>query len=67
MQVIVYQNQVEQALKGLKRRLSKEGLFRELKRRRFYVKPSLRKKIKIKEAMKKRKAARRRSASVWSR
>ena len=55
MQVTVYQNQVEQALKGLKRLLSKEGLFRELKRRRFYVKPSLRKKMKIKEAKKKPK------------
>ncbi|MBT3510154.1 MAG: 30S ribosomal protein S21 [Nitrospina sp.] len=65
MQVTVYQNQVEQALKGLKRRLSKEGLFRELKRRRFYEKPSERKKRKIKEAKKKRKNAKRLSRSLW--
>ena len=43
MYVNVYQNQVEQALKGLKRRLGKEGLFKELKRRRFYQKPSVKK------------------------
>ena len=67
MYVNVYQNQVEKALKDLKRRLSKEGLFRELKRKRFYMKPSLRKKLKIKEAQKKRKAAKRRSRSLWSR
>jgi small subunit ribosomal protein S21 len=45
--------------------MSKEGLFRELKRRRFYIKPSLKKKLKIKEAKKKRKAANRRSKSFW--
>jgi len=65
LQVTVYQNQVEQALKGLKRLLSKEGLFRELKRRRFYEKPSERKKRKIKEAKKKRKNAKRLSRSLW--
>jgi len=49
----------------LKRQLSKEGLFKELKNRRFYMKPSVRKKLKVKEAKKKRKAAKRRSKSLW--
>jgi len=66
LQVTVYQNQVERALKGLKRQLSKEGFFKELKRRRFYQKPSVKKKLKIKEAMKKRKAAKRRAKSCWN-
>jgi small subunit ribosomal protein S21 len=44
----------------------KEGLFKELKRRRFYMKPSAKKKLKIKEAKKKRKTANRRSRSFWS-
>jgi|TARA_B100000745_G_C20131845_1_gene387860 small subunit ribosomal protein S21 len=66
LQVTVYQNQVERALKGLKRQLSKEGFFKELKRRRFYQKPSVKKKLKIKEAKKKRKAAKRRSRNIWS-
>ena len=48
-QVTVYQNQVDRALKTLKRQRSKEGLFRELKRKRFYIKPSLKKKLKFKE------------------
>ena len=65
MQVTVFQNQVEKALKLLKRRLSNEGVFKELKRKRFYIKPSLKKKLKTKEALKKRKAAKRRSRSIW--
>ncbi|MBC8283065.1 MAG: 30S ribosomal protein S21 [Nitrospinae bacterium] len=65
MEVIVYQNQVEKALKLLKRRLNNEGVFKELKRKRFYLKPSVKKKLKIKEAHKKRKTAKRRSKSNW--
>ncbi|MDA0691545.1 MAG: 30S ribosomal protein S21 [Nitrospinae bacterium] len=65
LQVTVYQNQVEKALKVLKRQLIKEGLFKELKRRRFFMKPSVMKKLKIKEAKKKRKAANRRAKSLW--
>tara|TARA_B100001123_G_C14315658_1_gene633123 strand:- start:273 stop:473 length:201 start_codon:yes stop_codon:yes gene_type:complete len=66
LQVTVFENQVEKALKGLKRRLNKEGVFRELKRRRFYIKPSAKKKLKIKEAKKKRKAAKRHAWSQWN-
>ena len=65
-QITVYQNQVEKALKGLKRQLNKEGFFKELKRKRFYMKPSDKKKLKIKEAKKKRKAAKRRFRSPWN-
>jgi len=52
-------------LKILKRQLNKEGLFKELKRRRYYIKPSIMKKLKIKEAKKKRKVANRRSNTAW--
>lgn len=55
MEVAVYQNQVDKALKVLKRQLTKEGLLKELKRRRFYEKPSVKKKRKQKEAKKKRR------------
>ena len=65
MEVTVYQNQVERALKVLKRQLTKDGLLKELKRRRFYEKPSLKKLRKQKEAKKKRKAAMRRSNSFF--
>jgi len=65
LEVTVYQNQGERALKVLTRQLTKDGLLKELKRRRFYEKPSLKKKRKQKEAKKKRKAAMRRSNSFF--
>ena len=65
LEVTVYQNQVERALKVLKRQLTKDGLLKELKRRRFYEKPSVKKKRKQKEAKKKRKAAMRRSSFYY--
>ena len=40
LQVFVRDNNVDQALKVLKRRLQREGVFREMKRKRFYEKPS---------------------------
>lgn len=63
LEVTVHQNQVDKALKALKRQMTKEGLLKELKRRRFYEKPSVKKKRKQKEAKKKRKSAMRRSFS----
>ena len=40
MQVFVRDNDVEQALRALKRKMQREGVFREMRRRRFYEKPS---------------------------
>lgn len=40
MQVFVRDNNVEQALRVLKKKMQREGVFREMKRRRFYEKPS---------------------------
>lgn len=40
MQVFVRDNNVDQALKALKRKMQKEGLFREMRARRAYEKPS---------------------------
>ncbi|WP_337268674.1 30S ribosomal protein S21 [Oryzifoliimicrobium ureilyticus] len=40
MQVIVRDNNVEQALRVLKRRMQKEGIFREIRARQSYEKPS---------------------------
>lgn len=52
MEVFVDHN-IEKAMKILKRKLIKEGLFKELKSRRYYEKPSERKKRKNKESIKK--------------
>ena len=41
MKVIVQNNQIEKAIKDLKRKLTKEGFFSEIKERRFYDKPSI--------------------------
>ena len=46
MKVEVIGNDVEKALKILKRNLSRDGLFREMRNRKFYEKPSVKKKRK---------------------
>ena len=40
MQIIVRDNNIEQALKVLKKKMQREGVFREMKRRSYYEKPS---------------------------
>ena len=40
MQVLVRDNNVDQALRVLKKKMQREGLFREMKARSFYEKPS---------------------------
>jgi small subunit ribosomal protein S21 len=43
VQVIVRDNNVDQALRALKKKMQREGVFREMKLRRAYEKPSERK------------------------
>jgi small subunit ribosomal protein S21 len=40
LQVLVRDNNVDQALKALKKKMQREGIFREMKLRNFYEKPS---------------------------
>ena len=40
MQIIVRDNNIDQALKALKKKMQREGIFREMKLRRNYEKPS---------------------------
>jgi len=40
VQIVVRDNNVDQALKALKKKMQREGTFREMKRRKFYEKPS---------------------------
>lgn len=40
VQIIVRDNNVEQALRALKKKMQREGTFREMKRRKFFEKPS---------------------------
>ncbi len=55
--VTVQGNDIEKALKQLKRKLQTDGFFRELKNRRYYEKPSVKRKRKQAEAEKKRRKA----------
>lgn len=40
MQVLVRENNIDQALRVLKKKMQREGVFREMKARRAYEKPS---------------------------
>jgi small subunit ribosomal protein S21 len=61
MQVFVRDNNVDQALKALKRKMQREGTFREMRRRRSYEKPSERRVRERADAVRRyRKAMRKR-------
>ena len=62
MQVLVRDNNVDQALRVLKKKMQREGIFREMKQRRSYEKPSERKVREKAEAIRRaRKLARKKA------
>jgi small subunit ribosomal protein S21 len=54
VKVEVFDNQIEPALKALKKQMRSGGLFKEMKRPAFYETPSVRRKRKRAEARRKR-------------
>jgi small subunit ribosomal protein S21 len=61
VQVLVRDNNVDQALKALKKKMQREGIFREMKLRNYYEKPSEKKAREKAEAVRRaRKLARKR-------
>ena len=59
MQVLVRDNNVDQALKALKKKMQREGIFREMKLRNYFEKPSEKKAREKAEAVRRaRKLAR---------
>lgn len=62
MEVKVQDGHIENAIKSLKRQLIKEGILKELKKRRAYEKPSVKRKRKRQEAKRRRQKAARRSS-----
>jgi small subunit ribosomal protein S21 len=50
MQVFVRDNDINSALRVLKRKMQREGIFREMRRRRSYEKPSERRCREVAEA-----------------
>jgi small subunit ribosomal protein S21 len=62
LQVFVRDNNVDQALRVLKKKMQREGVFREMKQRRSYEKPSERKTREKSEAIRRaRKLARKKA------
>jgi small subunit ribosomal protein S21 len=62
LRILVRDNNVEQALRVLKKKMQREGIFREMKQRRSYEKPSERKNREKSEAIRRaRKLARKKA------
>ena len=71
MEVSVRDNNVDQALRALKKKLQREGVFREMKLRRHFEKPSQRRKREKAEAVRRyrkvmRKRMEREGSWPWS-
>ena len=49
--VDVRNNNVEKAIRVLKKKLQKDGMMRELRQRQYYEKPSLKRQRKLKESL----------------
>ena len=61
IQVTVKDNNIEQALRSMKKKLQREGLFKEMKLRKHYEKPSLKRAREKEENIRRaRKTARQR-------
>ena len=63
LQVNVKDNNIEQALRSLKKKMQREGLYKEMKLRKHFEKPCLKKAIEKEENIRRaRKSARRNNA-----
>ena len=57
LDILVRGNDIEKALRDLKRSLQKDGFFKEMRTRKYYEKPSVKKKRKQLEAERRRRKA----------
>jgi small subunit ribosomal protein S21 len=55
LEIKVIGNDIEGAIKLLKRKIQRDGLMRDLKERRYYEKPSVKTKRKQREALKRKR------------
>ena len=55
VEVVVGDRGLDRAIKHLKRKMANEGILRELKRRRHYMKPSIKRRKKEAEAARRRR------------
>jgi len=61
IQVYVKDNNIEQALRSLKKKMQREGLYKEMKLRKHYEKPSLKKAREKEESIRRVRKLNRRS------
>ena len=66
MKIVVFDNQIEAALKQLKKQMLKDSLYQEMKKRAHYEKPSVKRKRKWAQARKKRLRALKRTRQYES-
>jgi small subunit ribosomal protein S21 len=64
LEVTVGDKGIERAIKNLKRKMAAEGVLRELKRRRHYMKPSIKRRKKASEAARRRRKRTRAEATL---
>jgi small subunit ribosomal protein S21 len=62
LEVEVRENDVDQAIKALKKKLQREGVFRELKLRAYHEKPSQKKARRRSESIRRRRKLQRKKA-----
>ena len=65
IQVTVKDNNIEQALRNLKKKMQREGLYKEMKLRKHYEKPSLKKAREKEESIRRVRKLKRRN-NDWS-
>ena len=63
IQVYVKDNNIEQALRSLKKKMQREGLYKEMKLRKHYEKPSLKKAREKEESIRRSRKLKRRNNS----
>ena len=61
IQVTVKDNNIEQALRSLKKKMQREGLYKEMKLRKHYEKPSLKKAREKEESIRRVRKLKRRN------
>ena len=63
LEVKVVDNNIEQAIRILKKKIQKDGLFRRLKARRSYEKPSDKRRRKLRESLRRQKLDKKKRSS----
>ncbi|MBI29642.1 MAG: 30S ribosomal protein S21 [Pelagibacteraceae bacterium] len=64
LEVTVKDNNLEQALRNLKKKMQREGLYREMKLRKYYEKPSLKRAREKTESIRRYRKLQRKNSDI---